>query len=140
MACVFRANGASEAGRHAYMLAGGTAISRRSSLIRQCWLDCIRRLVTTCSAELLQAIQPPGLDSGHHEIVRRDVETCSGATMRSLGRPVVSMEILHTGNISAAKFNITSVFSPASRRMREFHPRPSSPSISTCSFPSAAAN
>lgn len=59
-------------------------------LIRQCcrfsslplgWLDCIRRLVTTCSAELLQAVQRPGLASGHREIALRDMETCSGATM-----------------------------------------------------------
>lgn len=54
------------------------------------WLDCIRQLVTTCSAGLLQAAPWPGLASGHHEIALRDVETCSGATVRWLGRPFVS--------------------------------------------------
>lgn len=73
------------------LLAGGhgnsKAFSTDSTMLQASsllldWPDCIRRLVTTCSAELLQAVQRPGLASGYHEIAMRDVETCSGATMR----------------------------------------------------------
>lgn len=128
-ACVLRANRASEAGRHAQMLAGGHRISRAfptdstmlqvSSLLLD-WLDCIRQLVTTCSEGLLQAVPRPGLASGHHEIAPRYVETCSGATVRWLGCPAVSKGTLLAENSFLIKFNIICVFLPASRPAREF--------------------
>lgn len=129
LACVLRANRVSEAGRHAHTLAGGHSDSKafptdstmlQVSSLQLDWLDCIRQLVTTCSAGLLQAFPTPGLASGHHEIALRYVETCSGATVRWLEHPIVSMGILFAKNMFAIKFNIICFFLPASHPMREF--------------------
>lgn len=113
------------------LLAGGHGNSKafstdstmlQASSLRLDWPDCIRRLVTTCSAELLQAVQRPGLAFGYHEIAMRDVETRSGATMRC------SNVLLHHQLIFCSSRSISPATScPQAARRGNFTPGPGNP-------------
>lgn len=82
-----------EAGQYADVLAGGTANLRRSPTdsmglqVSSLLLGSRCRLVTTCSAELLQLSHAaPGLASGHHEMAIENGETSGGTIVRWVGQ------------------------------------------------------